>query len=158
MGRLVDSIEIEAAPEDVFEWFLHLDEHYLEWHPDHVSCRWLSRREGLVGSTLECVELLHGSRHTLRAVLVRADPPTFLGFRHSLPTSLISPGGSFAFEPRAPGCLFTATVAFRASALLERLAARRVDGLRAHMREESLNLKRLMEGGELAEDAQGVWS
>jgi hypothetical protein len=39
MATLNDSIEIEATPEDVFDWFKNLKtgEEYRAWHPNHVD-------------------------------------------------------------------------------------------------------------------------
>lgn len=38
--RFKDTILIDASPEHVFDFFRNMDEHYLEWHPDHLAFRW----------------------------------------------------------------------------------------------------------------------
>ena len=37
--------------------------HYLEWHPDHISCRWLSVGAFEPAAEMEIVERLHGKKH-----------------------------------------------------------------------------------------------
>ena len=144
MGRLTDSVDIATPPETVYAWLAHLDEHYVEWHPDHVSCRWLRGGADQVGSVLECVELLHGSRHALRMRIRRAEAPRLIEFACLAPASLVTRGGSFIVEARGAGSRFTASLDFRGGRLLEMLARRRVEALRAHMREEGENLQRLL--------------
>jgi len=41
MITLRDSVEIRTTPEKVFEWFMHFDENYVSWHPDHVKRSWV---------------------------------------------------------------------------------------------------------------------
>ena len=44
MLTLTDSIEVEAAPEKVFEWLAQRfkdKEAYQAWHPGHVDVRWI---------------------------------------------------------------------------------------------------------------------
>jgi uncharacterized protein YndB with AHSA1/START domain len=143
---LSDSVEIVAPPLEVFEWLLHLDEHYREWHPDHVQWRYLDRTPDLVGSVVEYEERLHGSTHRLRARFTRVVRPGRIEFKNLFPASLICPRGSFIVEPKGEGSLFTATLEFRLAGLLERLAGDRTEAMRVHMREEGENLKRLLEG------------
>jgi len=144
MGRLTDTVDIAAPSETVYAWLTHLDEHYVEWHPDHVSCRWLKGGADRVGSVLECVELLHGSRHVLRMRIRRAEPPRLIEYTCLAPASLVMSGGAFAIEAQGDGSRFTATLDFRGGSLLEMLARRRVEALRAHMREEGENLQRIL--------------
>jgi uncharacterized protein YndB with AHSA1/START domain len=145
MRALCDSIEIGASPETVFDWFCHLDEHYGEWHPDHISYSFPDGKPMRVGSALVSEELIHGKRHVLKGRITRLERPRVIEYRMGLPTSVVCPMGSFEFDPKEDGCVFTARLFFRAASALERLARRRVEAVREHMREEGENLKRLLE-------------
>lgn len=63
MITLRDSVEIRTTPEKVFEWFMHFDENYVSWHPDHVKCSYLKGRRLEEGSVLYVEEYLHGKLH-----------------------------------------------------------------------------------------------
>ena len=144
MVTLNESIEIAAPPEEVFDWFRNLDKNYKSWHPDHA--RWRFEGGFEEGTRCQYEELLHGDLHRVNAVLVKVVDNRLIEFRNTFPMSLLCPGGSFIIEPSGVGSLFTATLSFRLGWLLSVLAGRRVDAIRRHMREESQNLKRIIEG------------
>ena len=50
MVTLQDSIEIKTKPERIFNWFVHFEENFHAWHPDHVECGWLKGKTFGVGS------------------------------------------------------------------------------------------------------------
>jgi hypothetical protein len=55
MTTLVDSIEIKAAPERIFNGLIRVfssEEDFKEWHEDHVECRWLRGKPFEIGSVL----------------------------------------------------------------------------------------------------------
>lgn len=61
MILLRDVVEIEASPEQAFDWLAHFQEDYLAWHPDHVECQYVKGTSILeVGSVLYIEEYLHG--------------------------------------------------------------------------------------------------
>ena len=92
---LADTIQIAVEPERVFEWLMTLDDHYLEWHPDHLSCRIIGRPVE-IGSIVEVEELLHGKPHRLRMRITEIEPGRSLRYR-------IAPFvvGGFTAEPDA---------------------------------------------------------
>lgn len=146
MIALNESIEIRAAPQKVFDWFRHLDENYVVWHRDHV--KWTFEGGLREGGRCEYEEMLHGDLHRVNAVLTRVVDDRLIKFRNTFPMSLLCPRGSFAFEPIGDGTLFTATLEFRAGKFFLTLAKRRVDAVKHHMKEESQNLKQILEGVE----------
>lgn len=145
MRELRDSIRVHAPPERVWTWLLGLAEHYTEWHPDHVSARWVRGDPAAVGSVLEVVERLAGRREELRFEMTGVDPPRQLEYRILGPHSILLPTGGFEVAPDDEGSRFTAYICYRFGQLTEALFRRRVAALRAHMREEGQNLKRLIE-------------
>lgn len=145
MRRLTDSIWIDSPPEAVWEWLSTMSEHYTEWHPDHVSAAWVHGEPNRVGSILEAVEDLGGTREVLRLEMKSIDPPNGFGYRIRGPISLLLPGGTFAVVSDGGGARFTATISYRFGWLTERLFNRRTAALTTHMNEEGENLKRIVE-------------
>lgn len=145
MRYLVDNVHIEASGQQVWEWLMHLAEHYLEWHPDHVSAEWVRGKPNRVGSILEVIESLDGHRERLRFELTRTDPPALYEYRIRGAIAALLPKGSFAIESDNTGCAFTAKIAYRLGALTEWLFRSRMRALQVHQEEEGLNLKRILE-------------
>lgn len=145
MGHLVDSIAIDAPPDAVWEWLTDIPAHYGEWHPDHVSAEWERGEPSQIGSIMRAVEVLDGTRETLRMELTSIEPPHRLRYRMRGLISILLPGGGFTVTPQDGGCLFTAFISYRMGRFTERLFDRRVAALTRHMEEEGENLKRIIE-------------
>ena len=143
MIALKESIEIHSTPEEVFDWFRNLDKNYAGWHSDHI--KWSFEGGFREGARCEYEERLHGDLHKARAMLVRIENDRLIEFRHIFPLSIVCPGGSFTIERRGNGCLFSATLRFRAGWLFSMLTPRRVDAVKRHMKEEGQNLKNSLE-------------
>lgn len=141
---LKDSVEIKTASEKVFEWLTHFPEHYTEWHPDHVTCHYVTGGSMEEGSVLYCEEYIHGDLHSMKFRLTKIEP-TRIDYDILFPMSIICPKGSFIVEPKGDHCTFTATLSFRFDTLLSVLFKRRVEALKTHVKEEGENLKRLLE-------------
>lgn len=140
---LRDTVRINAPPEEIFEWLRNLDKNYREWHQDHV--KWEFSGGLRVGSACYCEELIHGKLHRMKGRIIRLRENRFVEYKFSFPTSLICPGGSFAIEPDGGDSTFAATLSFRFGSVLSRLAKKRMNSVKNHMREEGLNLKKILE-------------
>lgn len=149
MIELRDSVEINAPPEAVWAWLEAMPEHYLEWHPDHVSCRWVSGDALALGAVMAAEERLHGQLHRLRLTLTEVEPGRRFAYRVQRGMS-----GEFELASSAGGTRFTATLRLGlegpllgpvVDALLGLAMRRRLDSFRQHQREEGLNLKALLE-------------
>ncbi|TFG14257.1 MAG: SRPBCC family protein [Promethearchaeota archaeon] len=145
MKTLTDSIEINAPPEKVYEWFTKFDENYLEWHPDHVKAIWLTEKKMEIGAKLYCEEYIHNELHKIKFKCSKIEPNKIIEFKNLFPISLICPKGSFMFESRGNKCLFTATLSFRMGNLLSKIAKEQVEAFKEHMKEEGENLKKIIE-------------
>lgn len=141
---LSESTEINTTPEKVFEWLTHFKERYTEWHPDHVTCHWVTKPSMEEGSVLYTEEYLHGQLHNMNICLTKVEP-TRIEYKILFPLSVICPKGSFVIEPKGDHCIFTATLSFRFSRVLSALFEERLRALKIHMKEEGENLKRLLE-------------
>jgi hypothetical protein len=150
MISLVDRIEIKTNPAAVIAWFDALPEHYLAWHPDHVSCHFLRGSMWQVGSVLEAQEYLHGKHHTLRFIVTDVVPEKRLIYK-------IRPAlgwGAFVLEQQGGIVLFTAELHIGSDLpllgpvvdlVLNLFFQSRIEATRAHMREEGVNLKAILE-------------
>ena len=140
-----DSVDIEASPAFVFNWFMNLDRHYREWHPDHRDS-YLIKGEGLTpGSILYAEEILHGELHKLRYQITDVEINRRIGFRILGIIGLLIPKGEFLIEPTKNGLRFTATLYPRVGRFLKFLMPARFNALATHQREEGHNLKRILE-------------
>lgn len=149
MILLHDKIEIDKPPAHLFNWFERLDENYLSWHPDHVSCLFLSDGPLREGSVVYCEEYLHGKLHKLEFQVTRFLP----NFRIDYDVNAVMKG-AFIFEPVDGHTLFVAEILFGldlllvgrvVDAILQRIFRSRIRNLKQHMAEEGRNLKDLIE-------------
>lgn len=146
MRYLEDTVHIDALPLEVWGWLCHLADNYRDWHPDHIAAEWLAGPPNRVGSIMRAVELIGDHEEELLLELVEFDPPYRYAYRIGRSVGLLLPGGAFEIEPDPEGgCWFTARIAYRYGAFTERLFKKRVEQLRAHLAEESANLKRIVE-------------
>lgn len=82
MILLRDVVEIEASPEQVFDWLAHFQENYLAWHPDHVECRYLKGASLFeVGSVVYVEEYVHGEFHKLKFRVTKVIPNSRLEYK-----------------------------------------------------------------------------
>ena len=155
MITLSDSIEVEATPEEVFEWLVqHMSDKgsYEAWHPDHVDIQWIKGEPVKEGSIVCADEYLHGVLHRLKFRIVKIVPNRRIEYRSLFPLSLLAPGNTFVIEPKGSDrCIFTATGSLRLPRwLFERVAKRhngKIEATKQHMKEEGENLKRALEAG-----------
>jgi hypothetical protein len=144
MINLKDAIEIKTTPKEIFKWFLHFEENFHAWHPDHIDCRWLKGKPFEEGSILYIEEYLHGKPHKMKFLGTKVEPNRKIEYKLLFPISIICPKGSFSIEPKGENCIFTATLSFRFGWIFSRFAKDRVKAIKKHMKEEGENLKRLL--------------
>jgi len=152
---LEDKVEIKASPEQIFDWFAHLEENYLAWHPqDHIEWRTLKGNLMEAGSTFYFAERIGERTLRMKCRITGVEPNRRVEWAAIGPFSLLGVGGIFLAEPMAAGSLFTAVVYFgwRVPLLgrvfdwaVRTFLSRRIEALRRHMAEEGQNLKRLLE-------------
>jgi uncharacterized protein YndB with AHSA1/START domain len=146
--ELRDTVFIDAPPERVWAWLSDLPDHYRDWHPAHVRCRYVHGRTLAPGAVLEVEEELHGRAHRLRLRATEAVPNRMLRY------SSRGLRGEFLLEHANGRTRFTATLAFGvrapligriADVVLGRVFATRLAAVQRHMQEEGRNLKRLLD-------------
>lgn len=149
---LRSEVSIGRSPAAVFAWLSRIDEHYLEWHPDHISCRYINGDTIAPGSIFFCQEYLHGRPHKFRMRLTGIEPDARIDYNVGFGMS-----GAFIVEPEGDGARFIAELRLGFSRsfiagiqdrFLRRMFGWRVEALARHMDEEGANLKRLLESAD----------
>ncbi len=144
MITLSDSTEIKTTPDKIFEWLKTLDQHYKEWHPDHV--KWTNITGSFEEGAIICYEeYLHGELHKAKAKITKLEENKTIEFKNLFPLSIINPKGSFIIESQGENTIFTATLSFRFGWFFKKFVMNRVEAITKHMKEEGENLKRLLE-------------
>ena len=113
MYTLTDTIEIKTTPQAIFNWFQQIENNYLDWHPDHISCKWLKGKSFEIGSVLYAEEYLHGKLHKMKFETTKVVPNEYIEYKNKFPISLVSASGSFALAKEDNYTKFTATLEFR---------------------------------------------
>ena len=145
MKTLRESIEINVSPEIVWDWFLHIAENYLEWHPSHIRANWETETVSEVGSILYAEEDISGEFLKMKSKFTELIPNRLYRFKTVGTLKLILAGGSFEIEPSENGSIFTATLDFHMGKLFSKLAKKKVQQISQHMIEEGQNLKKILE-------------
>ena len=146
MLTLKDSITINRPPDVIFEWFDHFSENYTSWHQDHVIAKWIRGANFEKGAILYSEEYLGNRLEKLNFEVTKFTKGESIEYKLLFPHSIICPGGSFTVKPdSSDGSIFTASLSFRFGFLFSRIAKKRIEAIRAHMKEEGENLKELLE-------------
>jgi hypothetical protein len=150
---MVETTRVAASPEAVWRFFSELDEHYTDWHPEHLSWRTLRGRPLAKGTIWFADEWVGPLRVSSRFFVEDAEPGRFFAYRLGFPSSIVRAGGSFRLVPvSGSACELIEEVRLGFStpvigALLDRLLAivLPLGELRRHIREEGENLARLLD-------------
>lgn len=144
--RLRDTIWIESTAEAFFDFFERMDEHYLRWHPDHRAFRWVEGRGVKEGVEFYFEERVGGKLMKKRVVFTHVEPKHYLEFTFSSRVlRFVLPRISFRAESSGSGIQMTAEIYVRTGPVGAWLNRKEFSAVRQHMREESENLKRILE-------------
>lgn len=139
---------VDASAEEVYAFFERVQERYLDWHPDHITFRWVTGDGLAEGNEAYFEEEIAGEAKKQTIHYTTVEPPTRIVFH---PTSRLIrfflPHISFTVEPENGGCRVTQRVHVRTGPIGRRLNEAEFDAVRQHMQEEGENLKRIVENG-----------
>jgi hypothetical protein len=148
-----DTTRIHATPEAVWDFFAAMDEHYREWHPEHVVWRNVKGNATVPGSVIYADEHVGWFRLRGRFLIGNVERNRAFSFGMGFPFSLVNAGGSFHITPTDDGCDLEAETHFGFSGrwtgpILDFVLTRVMptEDLRRHMAEEGRNLDRLLSG------------
>lgn len=136
---------IDTDPAAVFRFFETMEDHYEDWHPDHILFRWVDAGELKEGAEAYFEERIGGELQKKTVVFTAIEPDRSLEFRPTGWSRLLLPSISFSIEPDDDGCTIIQRIKVRTGPIGRFLNRREFEAVRAHMREEGQNLKRLLE-------------
>lgn len=147
---LKDTIEINAPPEKIFEFFLNIDkERYILWHPsDHVEFHFEKGNRIEEGAIAYFEEYIHGELHKMKVVYTNIIPNRLIEFKLTNRFwRIFLTKSTFLIEPKNGGCIFKAYNYFRLGPISPRSEKVKIQfaTVKKHMKEEGLNLKKIME-------------
>jgi hypothetical protein len=143
------SVEIKTTPEKIFNFFLHIEDNYKDWHPeDHICFKWIKGKPLEVGSSGYFEEHIHGKLHKTKVIYTKIILNEEIEFRISNPIwRIFYPKSMLVIEQKEGSCIFTAINYFRLGLISSR--SKRVlnqfEAVKKHMREEGENLKEILE-------------
>ena len=148
--ELKDSIEIQATPEEIWDFFINLEKNYKSWHPeDHILFKWTKGKPMESGSQWYAEEVLGGKIFKIKGSICEVVPNRKSVSKYSFPLSLLAPKVETLIEPKGSSSVFTAITYLRAGNLFYKLSKkhmeRHVDIHKKHVREEGENLKAILE-------------
>lgn len=133
-----DGAHLPAPPARIAAFFETLDEHYLDWHPDHISFAWLdgARREHFhfeerigrwrISMAMHATRSANGHVVTCRPL--------------SRWVALVMPWMTFEVGPENGGSRYRHRIRLRLGPFAGLLNRTLIEPLRAHMRAETVHL------------------
>jgi hypothetical protein len=142
---LSDSIFIKCTQEKAYNWFMSLDKNYKAWHPNHVECIYESKGDVTKDTIITSKEYLHKKLHVIKMKISSTKKNESIVYTSLFPFSILSPQGSFIFENKENGIIFTATIDIRLGKFLQKIFRKRMIDLVNHMKEEGINARAILE-------------
>lgn len=144
--RLTDAIWIDSTAETFFGFFENMDENYVRWHPDHRAFRWVEGQGAREGVEFHFEEVIGGKLMKKHVVFTRVEPKHYLEFTFTNRVlRFVLPKISFRAEDLNGGIQVTAEIYIRTGPVGAWLNRKEFAAVRQHMREEGVNLKRILE-------------
>ena len=148
---LTDTIEINASPEAIWNFFVQLEENYVDWHPgDHVKFSWIGNPMEK-GTWWYAEEMVHGHLFKLKGTIGEVIPLKKIVFKYSFPVSIVSPRFEWKIEARNSSSTFTAISYLNAGDLFSKMARKEMEwkmaATKKHTKEEGEYLKKYLENG-----------
>ncbi len=149
-----NSIEINAPAERIWNFLYHIEEHYLDWHPqDHAYFRWTKGKPLEVGSRLEAEETIEGEIMEIKGTCIESIPNHKITLKPDWPLSFMCPRLEWMIEDSGGKVVFRAQTYFRFGRLYLAFKFNKVKQMLSktekHMIEEGQNMKAFVEREEL---------
>lgn len=147
---LKHSIEINAPPEKVWNFFYNIEKNYKIWHPkDHILFEWTKGNPLEVGSTIYSEQKMGGELAKLKGTCTEIIPNKKITFKFDFPTSFMCPKIEWLIESKGKNSIFTAVTHYKFGKLFLKLSKDKAEHIletsEKHMDEEGRNLKKILE-------------
>ncbi|KAB1066067.1 SRPBCC family protein [Salibacter halophilus] len=145
--KFEDKILIDAPCKDVYSFFEKMKENYLAWHQEHIAFEWRKGKGLEVGNVFYFEEEIGGQLLKKETRFTKIIPNQYIEFKMvNWFYRLFIPKMTFIFEEEKGACLFTAQVFLRGIGPLGKWTHRKeFKAVKKHMKEEGINLKRIIE-------------
>jgi len=138
-------VEIDTTPEEIWQFWVDMDQNYKEWHPeDHILFRWTRGEPMEEGSRVYAEETVGGRLLKLKVTCVDVVPNRKFAFVLSFPASLFAKY-EYLIEPRGEKTAFTAYTYLNYPGFAQKRIQSVVEIGKKHVKEEGENLKRILE-------------
>jgi hypothetical protein len=142
---LKDTVEIDTTPDKIWEFWVNMDENYLDWHPkDHISFQWIKGRPMEEGSTIYAEENVGGILVKGKGTIVDVVTNRKFTLKPPFPRSLFC-RYEYLIEPRGTKTAFIAFTYLKYPCFARKRIRATLDVGEKHVREEGENLKKLLE-------------
>jgi hypothetical protein len=101
--KIAQTTRVGAPLEATWHLFVNMDEHYEDWHREHLRWRWLDGKPLEKGAVWFADEYFDWMRLSCRFFVTESDPRRFFSFAVGFPNSLVRAAGSFTFAPTEDG-------------------------------------------------------
>ncbi len=144
------SIEINAGPEKIWDFFYKIESNYKDWYPEeHHYFKWTKGKALEPGSKFDSLEIVDGHKTRIKGVCQEAVKNSRIGLKPSWPVSFMCPKLEWLIVPQNDKTTFTAKTYYKFGRLfltLKKGAAQEIMNItQIHMNREGENLKRLLE-------------
>lgn len=137
---------MKASPSAVYHFFETMDDHYTQWHSDHIEFRWIGGGGLAQGEKAYFEERIGRELQRKPVQFTEVVPDRYIEFKPTARVvALLMPHISFAIDPNSDGCEVTRRIKVRTGPIGARLNRREFDAVRTHVREEGENTKRILE-------------
>jgi len=147
---LTDTVNINASPKQIWDFFINLENNYIAWHPhDHKKFEWAGEPMA-EGTKWYAEELVHGHLFKLKGKVGKVIPHKEITFKYSFPISLVSPRFVWKIKTLDNSVSsFTALSYLNAGDFFSLLSKKEMEwklkATKQHTKEEGENLKKLLE-------------
>jgi hypothetical protein len=154
MGLFVDyvitsSTIINATPEQIWDFFYHIENNYKKWHNDHDFWRWTQGEPLEVGSKIDSQETVGGHKGGIKASVIESVKNKKIALRPVWPLSFMCPKLEWIIEKKGEGTHFIAHTHYHFGKIYLTLRKKSVNEIlfltQKHMDEEGQNLKNILE-------------
>lgn len=154
MGLFVDyvissSTIIDVTPEQIWDFFYHIEKNYQTWHEDHDFWHWTKGAPLEVGSKIDSQETVGGHKGGIKATVIESVKNQKIVLRPAWPLSFMCPRLEWIIEKKGKDTYFIAHTHYVFGKIFLTLKKKSVDEIlfltQKHMDEEGENLKRILE-------------
>ena len=146
---ITSSTIIDATPEQIWDFFYHIENNYQKWHDDHDFWRWTRGDPLEVGSKIDSQETVGGHKGGIKATVIESVRNKKIAIRPEWPLSFMCPRLEWIIERKGDDTYFIARTHYSFGKIFLTLRKKSVDEIlfltQKHMDEEGVNLKNILE-------------